>query len=202
MLDFLIGSKGNLNLVPIWPHAGAPSNGTSGTFVGIAGVGDMLVDTTNAVLYQNTGTTSSPTWSAAPSGATVAITGGTIAGVTSLALASTGFFDNSVSIGLTSVGTNRAGALALTAAVNQVTSGASTTGVTLPASATVGVGGTVRVINDNGANAFHIYAAGSDTIDGTAGSTGVSLTNGYFCDFLLGSSGAFLSYRTAFTRSS
>jgi hypothetical protein len=201
MLDVWTGSKGTVNLTPVWSHAGAPVNGTSGTFANIAAVGDLLVDSTNALLYQNTGTSASPTWTAAPLTGAAAVTSGTIAGVSSIALAAGGFFDNSVSIGLTSVGTNRATALALTSAINQVTAGASTTGVTLPASATVGVGGTVRVINDNGANAFHVYAAGSDTIDGTAGSTGVNLTNAFFCDYLLGSAGAFISFRTAFARS-
>jgi hypothetical protein len=42
--------------------AGAPSNGTSGTYAGIAPKGALLVDTTNGTLYQNTGTQASPTW--------------------------------------------------------------------------------------------------------------------------------------------
>ncbi len=61
MLDFVIASKGNLNLVPVWAHAGVPVSGTSGTLASVVGVGDLLVDTTNAVLYQNTGTSASPT---------------------------------------------------------------------------------------------------------------------------------------------
>lgn len=64
MIDFWSGSKGTVNLVPVWPHSGAPTNGTSGTFANVASVGDLLVDTTNAVLYINTGTSASPTWSA------------------------------------------------------------------------------------------------------------------------------------------
>jgi hypothetical protein len=63
-LDFFVPSKGQVNLVPVWPHAGAPSNGTTGTYANEAGVGDLLVDTTNAVLYINTGTSASPTWAA------------------------------------------------------------------------------------------------------------------------------------------
>lgn len=43
-------------------NAGAPSDGTSGTAVGIAGPGCLLVDTTNAFLYINTNTKASPTW--------------------------------------------------------------------------------------------------------------------------------------------
>jgi hypothetical protein len=43
-------------------NAGAPTNGTSGTFAGVAAVGALLIDTTNAFLYQNTNTQASPTW--------------------------------------------------------------------------------------------------------------------------------------------
>lgn len=43
-------------------HPGAPVNGTSGTFAGIAAKGARLIDTTNAVFYINTGTLLSPTW--------------------------------------------------------------------------------------------------------------------------------------------
>ncbi|HEY8622693.1 MAG TPA: hypothetical protein VIM74_02410 [Casimicrobiaceae bacterium] len=62
----------------VYTNAGAPSNGTSGTLAGVAAKGALLVDTTNAVLYMNSGTLASPTW-AAETG-TVAITGGTIDG--------------------------------------------------------------------------------------------------------------------------
>jgi hypothetical protein len=46
----------------LFHNAGAPSNGTNGTLAGIAGKGAILADTTNGVLYQNTGSLSSPTW--------------------------------------------------------------------------------------------------------------------------------------------
>jgi hypothetical protein len=54
------------NAVRIYTNAGAPTNGTSGTYAGIAGKGSILVDTTNATAYQNTNTLASPTWSAFP----------------------------------------------------------------------------------------------------------------------------------------
>lgn len=73
---------GDVQVVPVWPHAGVPSNGTSGTLANSAKPGDLLVDTTNAVTYQNTGTSASPTWTQLGTGASVAITGGTIDGVT------------------------------------------------------------------------------------------------------------------------
>jgi hypothetical protein len=50
------------NGCPVVTNAGAPTNGTSGTYVGVAGPGTLLIDFTNAVLYQNTGTLASPTW--------------------------------------------------------------------------------------------------------------------------------------------
>lgn len=42
--------------------AGAPTDGTSGTGSGFAGVGSLYSDTTNANLYINGGTQASPTW--------------------------------------------------------------------------------------------------------------------------------------------
>ena len=59
----------------------------------------------------------------------------------------------------------------------------------------------MRVANDGPANAFNVYAAGSDTIDTIAGSTGVVLTNAYYCDYLKTAAGAFVSFRVAFARS-
>jgi len=45
-----------------WRNAGTPTDGTSGTYAGICEKGDLLIDTTNAKLYQNTNTQASPTW--------------------------------------------------------------------------------------------------------------------------------------------
>jgi len=52
-------NKSNLQVVK---NAGTPTDGTSGTKVGKAGPGCLLIDTTNAELYQNIGTLASPTW--------------------------------------------------------------------------------------------------------------------------------------------
>lgn len=51
----------------ITPYAGAPTNGTSGTFAGTpqANPGSILLDVTNKAVYQNTNTQASPTWSPA-----------------------------------------------------------------------------------------------------------------------------------------
>lgn len=43
-------------------NAGAPTNGTSGTGVGLCGPGSLLTDITNKKLYINTNTKASPTW--------------------------------------------------------------------------------------------------------------------------------------------
>lgn len=43
--------------------AGAPVNGGSGTMAGVALKGAILIDTTNGVLYINSNTQASPTWS-------------------------------------------------------------------------------------------------------------------------------------------
>ena len=139
-------------------------------------------------------------------GATNNISGGTIdnaviGGVTPAAGKFT-FVGGSLAGGLTAVGSTRADALALTAQQNRVTTAASSAvGVVLPAAATVGAGNAVRVYNDGPSNAFHVYAAGTDTIDGTAGSTGVSVTNAFYCDYLALTASTFASFRTAFTRS-
>lgn len=41
---------------------GAPTNGTSGTYATRAGKGSIYIDYTNGVVYLNTGTKASPTW--------------------------------------------------------------------------------------------------------------------------------------------
>lgn len=123
---------------------------------------------------------------------------GTSVTVTGNLVTSAGFLQGSAATTLTAVGNNRGTALALTKQFNNVTTAAASTGVVLPASATVGVGGRVIVYN-NGANLIQVYAAGSDTIDGTAGSTGVALTNALRCEYLVIASGAFLSAKLGAT---
>lgn len=55
-----IGSSGAI----LFTNAGAPTSGTSGTKVGVAGPGSLCIDVTASVgmLYINTGTLASPTW--------------------------------------------------------------------------------------------------------------------------------------------
>ena len=55
------------NLIPgallkPFTNAGAPTDGTSGTWAGSAPAGALLIDTTNFVVYQNKNTLASPSW--------------------------------------------------------------------------------------------------------------------------------------------
>lgn len=99
------------------------------------------------------------------------------------------YFLRSVGAALTAVGTTRTDALQLAKEVNNVTTAASGTGVILP----VGVVGMRVTVFSNGANAIKVYASGSETIDGTAGSTGVTLTNTKRCDYFFTVANTWLS---------
>jgi hypothetical protein len=72
VLDTAIGDT----ILPLFTSTAAPVNGTSGTLANVAPASAVLLY--NGTTYQNTGTLASPIWSAGPSGASVAITGGTI----------------------------------------------------------------------------------------------------------------------------
>ena len=59
-----VGQSASTSAGSIGPfeNAGAPADGTSGTFAGTAKKGALLTDTTNGKLYINTNTLASPTW--------------------------------------------------------------------------------------------------------------------------------------------
>ena len=97
-------------------------------------------------------------------------------------LVSTVHTERSVGNGLTAIGSDRGGSLALTKDVNNVTTAATGTGVTLPTGV---IGMEVDVYIDSGVAgaAVQVYAAGSETIDTVAGATGVPLTKGKRCRF-------------------
>ena len=59
-------------VVPLFVNAGAPTNGVlgTGTFAGAAAIGALLEDSTNGVLYINTGTQASPVWTSFGTGGT------------------------------------------------------------------------------------------------------------------------------------
>lgn len=75
--------------------------------------------------------------------------------------------------GIVSAGSTRADATALTATFNVVATTGSSEGVVLPA-ATANPQCIVYVLN-MGANTLSVYAAGSNTINGVAGTTAVSI---------------------------
>lgn len=146
-----------------------------------------------------------------PSGGLMTWEGGIIGGVTPAAgtfttLASTGlatlasatvtanltasaYVLESVGNALTAAGNNRATALQLAKVRNIVTTAAASTGVLLP----VGVVGMYIDIFNYGANAITVYAAGSETIDGTAGATGVALTNAKRARFFFDAANTWIS---------
>lgn len=73
--------------------------------------------------------------------------------------------------GVSAAGTNQATGTALAANLNQLTTVGASTGVVMPAA----VAGLALMIANKGANNVQVYGNGSDTIDGTAGATGVTL---------------------------
>lgn len=64
------------NNVPILTIAGAPTDGTSGSFAGQAGPGALLIDYTNGKIYQNTNTSASPVWASVVAGGSLTGLGG------------------------------------------------------------------------------------------------------------------------------
>jgi hypothetical protein len=93
---------------------------------------------------------------------------------------SAGYAAQSVAGALTAVGTNRATALVLAAQINDITTAAASTGAVLPLGTAVGLSAPITIFNA-GANPITVYASGTDTIDGAAGATGVTLTNAKRC---------------------
>ena len=99
----------------------------------------------------------------------VTITGGSLSGVT---------VAETTANALTATGTTRADALAITAQINRFTTVAANTGCVITFTP-----GLVVVVFNDGVNPLKVYASGTTTIDGTAGSTGVTLTNALRCAY-------------------
>ncbi len=74
---------------------------------------------------------------------------------------------------ISSAGTSRTDATALTHTINNLTTVLSGEGVILPDVSLFGV----CIVNNLGANPVKVYGQGSDTVDGNAGTVGVTLTN-------------------------
>jgi hypothetical protein len=101
------------------------------------------------------------------------------------------YYATTVGNALTAAGTTRTDALQLAAQYNRVTTAAASTGVILP----VGIVGMEIIIDNGGANAIKVYANNSETIDGTAGSTGVTLTNTKRCIYIFVAANTWISYQ-------
>ena len=98
---------------------------------------------------------------------------------------------------VTATGTNRATAFAVTASVTNFTTVAASTGAVLP----LGNPGKSFTLFNNGASAMTVYFTGSDTCDGVAGATGVTLSNGSRCQYYCVASGVWLSAKLGATSS-
>lgn len=102
----------------------------------------------------------------------------------------------SAAYGITATGTTQADAFQLTSVLNEVDTTAASTGVNLPPSSGTRSQNFSRcVIYNNGANALTVYAArgASDTINGTAGATGVSIPAGDIAAFYSAKPGVWAS---------
>lgn len=114
----------------------------------------------------------------------------TVTSVTTSGNATVGGYGlRSVGNALTAAGTTRADALQLAKEINNITTAAASTGVILP----VGVVGMRITVFNAGANAIKVYASASETIDGTAGATGVALTNAKRCDYFFVAANTWIS---------
>lgn len=191
--------SGNLSVTGTSALTGAASLSGALTVTGLATLNGGIVGGSSADIAINTNkftvtassgntlvagtftSTGALTASAALSvGTTLAVTG-----VTTL----TGLLKTSVATTISAAGTTRADATALTKQTNNLTTVASGTGVILPASAA----GQNIIINNAGASAVQVYGAGSDTIDGVAGTTGVPLTNAKRAIFLCVAANTYIS---------
>ena len=156
-------------------NAGAPSNGTSGTGAGLCGPGSLLIDITNKVLYQNTNTLASPTWSAiaGSGGGNVTLTGSqTLTNKTlTTPVVNQPVLDFPVQT-LAAAGTNQAtgGAVTLVGSgMLYCTTADGTKGIVLP----VAAAGQMVVVINAAASILKTYGSTTDsaTINGSAGST-------------------------------
>ena len=201
---------------------GAGGSAGTGTFTfyvlpplaNVAQVGDLLVDTVNAIMYQNTGTSAHPIWTsfgaASGSGAWTGTFNGTLGATTPAAinattigavtpgsgvfttLGTTGLRTTSLGVGLTAAGSNAATSLALTKEYNQVTVAATTAvGVTLPA-ATAGLHAQVTYISGTAAS-IKLWPASTDQIDAGGAGTNQVITKGKIVDLYCFTAGYWVS---------
>lgn len=92
---------------------------------------------------------------------------------------------------ITPTGSTEATGASISSLTTVLGTAASTTWAVLPPSASV-IGQQMLIINQ-GTAAVHIGAQGGDTIDNTAGTTGVTLTNAHRCFFVSTGAGTYVS---------
>ena len=183
-------------------NAGAPTNGVvgTGTLAGFAGIGALLLDITNGVLYQNTGTLASPTWTALTTatgaGTYTGTFNGTIGATTPAdakvtTLEASGLVTEGVAATVTAHSTGgQTSATALTKQFNFISvCAADHDSVKLPASAA----GLVIYIFNGAAHIAQVYGAGTDTVDGVLTTTGVPLTGGLRAAYVCFAAGNWVS---------
>lgn len=184
----------------------------TGTFNGV--VGGTTPAALTATTIHGTGaatfdSTMAVTGAITATGGVVGALNGAVGGVTPAAgtfttvsasgnVGTSAYLNRSSATALTAAGTTRADALQLAKEINVVGTAAANTGVILPAGATAGVGARVVVFND-GANPIKVYGSGTDTIDGVAAATGVTLTNALRCEFMQVAAGAWKSAKLGAT---
>lgn len=111
-------------------------------------------------------------------------------GGTTPALGQFTYVGQSAATALSAAGTSRTDATQLAKAVNVLGTVASGTGVILPAIPAVGA--QVILVN-GGANTVAVYGSGSNTIDGTAGATGITMAATHRAMFIATSSSTWIS---------
>ncbi len=114
---------------------------------------------------------------------------GTVIGNTSPTLANFTFVRQTTTTGITATGTTRSDSVTLTTPINNITTTASGTGATLPSA----VAGNDVIVYNNGANTLKLYGASSDTINGVAGSTGITLAAGSAIELIAVATATWLS---------
>lgn len=193
--------------------AGAPTSGTTGTGVGICGPASEYFDITNKVIYRNTGTIGSVTWTLLTSGGSSSFTSGTIAsssfttGTISASSFTTGTIGSSTfTTGTISASTFTTGTISSSTISNNVQSVAAvgtnqTTAASITsaypgnilvtaADATVGVklpasaAGAVYFLKNGGNNFLKVYANSTDTINAVSAGASYSLSTTAACIFM------------------
>lgn len=180
--DGFVGASGTT--AALFPQGASISGAITGTSISAATI--TSTGLTKGATVQSTG---------AVTGSTLSVTTtGTVTGNLSLGgnAILTGYVDNSMSNALIATGSTAAGGLVLTSQVNSFATVASGTGAVLPTVAVAGIGARVTVFN-GGASALKVYGGASDTIDGVAAATGVTLTNAKRCDYFATAAATWLS---------